>query len=104
MTLRGGTKWSCLTERFQKNNNRLCPPGESNPHATGPRILSPLRLPFRQAGTARRVGRRRGAQHEPRYASLRAMSRARRSSASLASGVRNALCADSVTFSNRVNA
>jgi hypothetical protein len=29
---------------------RWCPPGDSNPHARKPRILSPLRLPFRQAG------------------------------------------------------
>ena len=37
-----------------KQGHRLtwwCPPPDSNRHARGPRILSPLRLPFRQAGT-----------------------------------------------------
>ena len=33
-----------------KHVEPFCPPGDSNPHAQRLRILSPLRLPFRQAG------------------------------------------------------
>ncbi len=36
----------------------LCPPRDSNSYAFRPRILSPLRLPFRQAGVGGRYSRR----------------------------------------------
>ena len=76
-----------------------CPPGDSNPHANWLRILSPLRLPFRQAGLVM-TGRRPG--HQP-VASCLPMSSARRIRFSDASGVRNALCADRVTLGNAAN-
>ena len=63
------------------------------------RILSPLRLPFRQAGLVM-TGRRPG--HQP-VASRLPMSSARRIRFSDASGVRKALCADRVTLGNAAN-